>query len=79
MLRWVPPAADRGPRADHAGAARRCTKLHRRAGAGCGLYRDHWPCMGRGSYASTHANLGTAGRETLWGSRAARGPEELLN
>ncbi len=29
------------------------------------------------SYASTHAHLGTAGRETLWGPRAASGPEEL--
>ncbi len=45
--------------------------------AGCGLYRDHWPCTGRGSYASTHAHLGTAGRETLLASRAASGPEEL--
>jgi hypothetical protein len=24
-----------------------------------------------------HTHLGTAGRETLWGSRAASGPEEL--
>ena len=29
------------------------------------------------SYASSHAPLGTAGRETILGSRAASGPEEL--
>ena len=45
--------------------------------ASYGLNRDHGPCTGRGSYASTHAHLGTAGRETLWGPRAASGPEEL--
>jgi hypothetical protein len=45
--------------------------------AGCGLNRDHGPCTGRGSYASTHAHLGSAGRETLWGSLAASGLEEL--
>ncbi len=72
MLRGVPPAA--GPtvtvgRALH-GAVRSGT-------AGCGLYRVHWPCTGRGSYASSHAHLDTAGRETLWGLRAASGPEEL--
>ncbi len=33
--------------------------------------------MGRGSCASTQAHLGTSGRETFWGSRAASGPEEL--
>ena len=32
---------------------------------------------GHGSYASTHAHLGTAGLETILGSRAASGPEEL--
>ncbi len=26
---------------------------------------------------SSHAHLGTAGRETFWGPRAASGPEEL--
>ncbi len=36
-------------------------------------------CTGRGSDASTHAHLGTADRETLWGSRAASGPEELCD
>ena len=35
--------------------------------AGCGLNWDHRPCTGRGSYASTHAHLGTAGRETILG------------
>jgi hypothetical protein len=45
--------------------------------AGYGLNRDHGPCTGRGSYASSHAHLGIAGRETPWGSRAASGPEEL--
>jgi hypothetical protein len=64
--------AGRGPRAtpELHGAVRSGT-------AGCRLYRDHWPCTGRGSYASTHAHLGTAGRETILGSRAASGPEEL--
>jgi hypothetical protein len=52
------------------GSVRSCT-------AGCGLNRDHGQCTGRGSYASTHAHLGTSGRETLWGSLAASGPEEL--
>ncbi len=32
---------------------------------------------GRRSYASTHAHLGIAGRETLWEPLAASGPEEL--
>jgi hypothetical protein len=65
------PNWDRGgPRAGHAGAVRSNT-------VGCGLNRDHWRCTGRGSYASTHAHLGTAGRETVLGSRAVRGPEEL--
>ncbi len=30
-----------------------------------------------GSYASSHAHLGTARRETIWGSLAASGLEEL--
>ena len=64
------PNWDRGPRAGHAGAVRSGT-------VGCGLNRDHWLCTGRGSYASTHPHLGTAGRETVLGSRAASGPEEL--
>ena len=62
------------------GRARATPELHgavRSGTAGCGLNRDHWPCTGRGSYASTHAHLGTAGRETILGSRAASGPEEL--
>jgi hypothetical protein len=79
MLRGAPPAA--GPTGT-VGRARATPELHgavRSGTAGCGLYRNHWPCTGRGSYASTHAHLGTAGRETLWGSRAASGPEELLD
>jgi hypothetical protein len=50
-----------------------------RGAAGRGPNRDRWPCAGRGSYVSTHAHLGTgtAGRETLWGPRAASGQEEL--
>ncbi len=62
------------------GRARARPELHgavRNDTAGCGLNRDHWPCTGRGSYVSTHAHLGTTGHETLWGSRAASGPEEL--
>jgi hypothetical protein len=45
--------------------------------AGRGPNRDHGPRVGRGSYASTYAHLGTAGHETLWGPRAASGQEEL--
>ncbi len=77
MLRRAPQAA--GP-TETVGRARATPELHgavRSSTAGCGLYRDHWPCTGRGSYASTHAHLGTAGRETLWIPRAASGPEEL--
>ncbi len=62
------------------GRARSTPELHgaiRSGTASRGLNRDHGPCTGRGSYASTHAHLGTAGRETLFGSRAASGPEEL--
>ena len=67
------PNWDRGPGAGRAGAARRWTTWHRRRGPN----RDHWPWTGRGGFASTHAHLGTAGRKTLWGPRAAGGPEEL--
>jgi hypothetical protein len=77
MFRGAPPAA--GPTGT-VGRARATPELHgavRSGTAGCGLNRDHGPCTGRGSNASTHAQLGTAGRETLWGSRAASGPEEL--
>jgi hypothetical protein len=35
---------------------------------------SEWEQLG---YVSSHAHLGTAGRETIWGSRAASGPEEL--
>ncbi len=45
--------------------------------AGCGPNRDHWQCAGRGSYASTHAHVGTTSRKTLWEQRAASGQEEL--
>jgi hypothetical protein len=77
MLRVAPPAA--GPTGT-VGRARATQELHgavRSGTAGCGLNRDHGPCTGCGSYASTHAHLGTAGRETLWGPRAASGPEEM--
>ena len=77
MLCAAPPAA--GP-AGTVGRARATPELHgavRSGTAGCGLNWDHWPCTGRGSYASTHAHLGTAGRETIFGLRAASGPEEL--
>ncbi len=77
MLRGAPPAA--GPTGT-VGRARATPELHgaeRSGTAGCGLNRDHGPCTGRGSYASMHAHLGTAGRETILGSRAASGPEEL--
>ena len=77
MLRGVPPAA--GPTGT-VGRARTTPELPgavQRGTVGRGLNRDHRPCTGRGSYASTHAHLGTAGRETILGSRAASGPEEL--
>jgi hypothetical protein len=78
MLCAAPPAA--GP-AGTVGRARATPELHggavRSGTAGRGLNRDHGPCTGRGGFASTHAHLGTAGRETLWGPRAAGGPEEL--
>ena len=77
MLRGAPPAA--GPPGT-VGRARATPEPHgavRSGTAGCGPNRDHGPCTGIGSYASTHAHLGTAGRETILGSRAASGPEEL--
>jgi hypothetical protein len=83
MLRGAPPAAGRTGTMGRARAA--TPEMHgavRSGTAGCDklsvrLNRDHGPCTGRGSYESTHAHLGTADRETLWGSRAASGPEEL--
>ncbi len=77
MFRGAPPAA--GPTGT-VGRARATPELHgavRSGTAGCGPNRDHWPCTGRGSYASTHAHLGTAGRGTFGGSRAVSVPEEL--
>ncbi len=77
MLRGAPQAA--GPTGT-VGRARATPELHgavRSGTAGCGPNRDHGLCTGRGSYASTHAHLGTAGRETLWGPWAASGPEKL--
>ncbi len=77
MLCGAPPAA--GPTGT-VGRARATQKLHcavRSGTTGCGLNPDHGPCTGRESYASTHAHLGTASRETLWGQRAASRPEEL--
>ncbi len=75
MLRGAPPAA--GP----IGTVRRArATLHgavRSGTAGRGPNRDDGPRAGCGSYASTHAHLGTAGRGTLWEPRAACGPDEL--
>ena len=60
---------------------RRMTPRHRRPRDHSwdrGLRADRRSCSTRsGSYASSHARLGTAGRETILGSRAASGPEEL--
>ena len=81
MLRGAPPAA--GPTGT-VGRARATPELHgavRSGTVGRGPNRDHRPWTGRGGFASTHAHLGTAGRETILanflGSRAVRGPEEL--
>ena len=65
-----------------AGRARATPELHcavRSSTAGSGPNRDHGPRAGRGSYASTHAHLGTAGRGTLWEPQASRGSEELCD
>jgi hypothetical protein len=80
MLREAPLAAgpnlDRGPYADHAGAAQRPAAV--KCDTACrGPNRDQWLCVGRGSYASTRAHLSTAGRGTRKGPRAASGPKEL--
>jgi hypothetical protein len=67
MLRGAPPAA--GP-SGTVGHARATPELHgavQRGTVGRGLNRDHQPWTGRGSYASTHAHFGTAGRETIIG------------
>jgi hypothetical protein len=67
MLRGAPQAA--GPTGT-VGRARATPELHgavRSGTVGRGLNRDHRPCTGRRSYASTHAHLGTAGRETILG------------
>jgi hypothetical protein len=77
MLREAPPAA--GPTGT-AGRSRATQELHgavRSCTAGCGPNRDHRPRSGRGSYASTHAHLGIAGRWALWRPQAASGPEEM--
>ncbi len=77
MLREAPPAAGR---TGTAGRARVTPELHctvRSGTAGRGPNLDHRPRAGRGSYASTHAHLGTAGRGTLWVPQPASGPEEL--
>ena len=81
MLRGAPPAA--GPTGT-VGRARATPELHgavQRGTVGRGPNWDHRPWTGRGGFASTHAHLGTAGRETILanflGSRAVRGPEEL--
>ncbi len=77
MLREVPPAAGQ---TGTVGRARAMLELHGavRSGTACrGPNRDHGPRAGRGSYASTHAHLGTSGRGTLWEPRAASGQEEM--
>ncbi len=79
MLYGAPPAA--GPTGT-VGRARATPELHGAvrsgtAAGGRGPNRDHLPRAGCGSYASTHAHPGTAGRGTLREPRAASGPEEL--
>ncbi len=78
MLRGAPLAA--GPTGT-VGRARAIQELYGavRSGtaAGRGPNGDHGPRAGCGSYASTHAHLGTAGRGTLWESLAASEPEVL--
>jgi hypothetical protein len=67
MLRGAPPAA--GPTGT-VGRARATLELHgtvRSGTVGRGPNRDHRPWTGRGGFASTHAHLGTAGRETILG------------
>jgi hypothetical protein len=67
---------------DTAGCTRATLELHgavRSGAAGCGSNRDHWPPAGHESYASTHAHLGTGGRETHRGPPAASRPEEQLD
>jgi hypothetical protein len=67
MLRGAPPAA--GPTGT-VGRARATPELHgavRCGTVGRGPNRDHRPWTGRGGFASTHAHLGTAGRETILG------------
>ena len=76
MLHGAPPAT--GP-IGTVGRARATPELHgavQRGTVARGPNRDHRPRTGRGGLASTHAHLGTAGRETLWGLRAASGQEE---
>jgi hypothetical protein len=74
MLRGAPPAA--GPTGT-VGRARATPELHgavRSGTAGCGLNRDDGPCTGCGSYASTHAHLGSPAARPFWdrGLRAGR-------
>jgi hypothetical protein len=77
MLRGAPSAA--GPTGT-VGRARATPELHgavQRGTIGGGPNRDHRPWTGRGGFASTHAHLGTAGRETILGIAGrtrARGP-----
>jgi hypothetical protein len=77
MLRGAPPAAGPTGTVSREQATPEMHNAVRSGTAGCGLNRDHGPCTGRGSYASMHAHLGTAGRETLRGPPAASGPDEL--
>ena len=67
MLCEAPPAE--GPTGT-VGRARATPELHgavRSGTVGRGPNRDHRPWTGRGGFASTHAHLGTAGRETILG------------
>ena len=66
------PNWDRGPGTGHAGAARRCTMRHRRPWA---------ICRGRAAEASRRRMCISAppAARPLLGSRAVRGPEELLD
>ncbi len=73
MLREAPPAAT-----GTTGRTRATPELHvavRSGTAGCRHNGDHWPRVG--SDSSTHAHLGTAGRETLWEPLATSGQEVL--
>ncbi len=77
MLREAPPAAGPTGTVDRARATPELHGAVRSGKAGRGPNRVYWPRAGRGSYTSTYAHLGNAGRWTLWEPRAASGSEEL--